>query len=156
MFYTSPPPHFHADMTASVIVCQRKGKILLMKRSADIPQGGKWAAAGGKLEKGEEPLEAAIRELFEETAIQLKNQDLQYCFTAYYVFPDIQYTLHFFKAELLGEIQIELNQREHSEYLWISPEEALSMDLMRGVAESLLKLYPQLKSSKNRSKASEM
>lgn len=40
--------------------------VLLAKRSAHVQQGGTWAFPGGAVDQHESPLDAAIRELFEE------------------------------------------------------------------------------------------
>jgi 8-oxo-dGTP pyrophosphatase MutT (NUDIX family) len=44
--------------------------VLLMKRAGGVGAGG-WFLPGGHLEEGERPVEAAVREVFEETGIAL-------------------------------------------------------------------------------------
>lgn len=56
------PRHFKARAT---IICLRSGKILLVRK-----KGGKWNFPGGTIEAGEQPVEAAARELKEETRIR--------------------------------------------------------------------------------------
>ena len=51
-------------------VCLQAGHILLIKRG-DMPGKGKWALPGGFMEKGETALEGAVRELIEETSIDV-------------------------------------------------------------------------------------
>jgi 8-oxo-dGTP pyrophosphatase MutT (NUDIX family) len=52
--------------TARVILLNNENKILLLKI---LERGTFWIAPGGKIEEGETPLEAAVRELYEETGI---------------------------------------------------------------------------------------
>ena len=51
-------------------VLERDGKILICRRRADQPHPLKWEFPGGKLEAGESPAAALIRELREELAIE--------------------------------------------------------------------------------------
>ena len=45
---------------------------------------GKWNGFGGKIEKGETPKEAAVREVFEESDVILKEEDLTQVAHFYY------------------------------------------------------------------------
>ncbi len=47
--------------------------MLLLHKAAGLFGGGKWNAPGGKVEKGENPLSAASREVEEETGIVATN-----------------------------------------------------------------------------------
>lgn len=49
----------------------RDGKILAVKRSLSMTQGGLWEFAGGKLEKGESPENCLKREISEELNIDI-------------------------------------------------------------------------------------
>lgn len=50
------------------IIIIQQGKILMGKRS----DSGQWGLAGGSIEAGETPKEAAIRELYEEFGLKVK------------------------------------------------------------------------------------
>jgi len=49
------------------------GEALLLKRSDEVHCGGLWSFPGGKVEGGETPLDAAKRELTEETGMTGQN-----------------------------------------------------------------------------------
>jgi 8-oxo-dGTP diphosphatase len=51
-------------------VVERDGKILICRRRADQPHPLKWEFPGGKLEPGESPEAALVRELNEELGIE--------------------------------------------------------------------------------------
>jgi 8-oxo-dGTP diphosphatase len=51
-------------------VLERDGRILICRRRADQPHPLKWEFPGGKLEAGESPAAALIRELREELGIE--------------------------------------------------------------------------------------
>ena len=59
-------------VAAGVIVNER-GEVLVAKRPDHTHQGGLWEFPGGKLESGEAPREALIRELREELAIRVEH-----------------------------------------------------------------------------------
>lgn len=54
--------------TARIVPVDRDGRVMLLRGE---PQGGRehWFTVGGEIEPGESPVEAAVRELFEETGI---------------------------------------------------------------------------------------
>ncbi|PTX91969.1 8-oxo-dGTP diphosphatase MutT [Verrucomicrobia bacterium LW23] len=60
------------DVAAAVIrpASQPHGLILIAKRPADSHMGGFWEFPGGKVEVGETPAQAVVRELREELAIE--------------------------------------------------------------------------------------
>ncbi|TNE68393.1 MAG: NUDIX domain-containing protein [Bacteroidetes bacterium] len=53
------------------MVILRCGTEYLLLRRAKMPNAGKYVPVGGKLEHGERPVEAAIRETKEETGIEI-------------------------------------------------------------------------------------
>ncbi|MDX8396231.1 MAG: NUDIX domain-containing protein [Mariprofundaceae bacterium] len=55
-----------------IAIFNNNKEVLLLKRDDDVHQGGLWSFPGGKVEKDEMPLDAAIRELKEETNLSGK------------------------------------------------------------------------------------
>lgn len=62
---------------AGVIVNYRD-KMLFCKRNANMPYGGTWSIVGGGVEDGEKIKDAAAREFFEETSIEISKNDLEF------------------------------------------------------------------------------
>jgi len=56
-------------MVAAAALVDRDGRVLVQQRPADKPMAGLWEFPGGKLEPGETPEAALIRELREELGI---------------------------------------------------------------------------------------
>ncbi len=58
----------------SGIILQNEDEILLCKRSPDKSMPNVWSIPSGKIESGENPGQAAIREFYEVTNIELDNE----------------------------------------------------------------------------------
>lgn len=55
--------------TVAVALLEREGKVLICRRRNDQAHGGKWEFPGGKVEPGETPGQALVRELGEELGV---------------------------------------------------------------------------------------
>lgn len=108
---------FHITVKAIVIY---KGKILIVKRTRPSTDGlGYWELPGGGLEYGETPHEALIRELKEETDLDIKIIKPVYTFTA--IRPNYQ-------TVGIGFLTIPTNDHvvlsdEHTDYKFVDKEE---------------------------------
>lgn len=91
------------------ILTNNEGEVLLQKRTANykrFPRG--WTLMGGKIESGEEPIEAVKRELKEELGIAL---NLEFCDDFSYNYPeDKEYYLYLFKGNLNNLSEISLGE----------------------------------------------
>ncbi|MEX5294036.1 NUDIX domain-containing protein [Kocuria sp. CPCC 205268] len=56
---------------AAAVVVRGDGRLLLVRRGRE-PQRGRWSVPGGKLEPGETPAQAAVREVLEETGVRVR------------------------------------------------------------------------------------
>jgi len=63
-------------LVAAVALVDRDGRVLLSKRPEGKQLGGLWEFPGGKVEQGERPEAALIRELKEELAIDVAESCL--------------------------------------------------------------------------------
>ncbi|MDQ7011469.1 MAG: (deoxy)nucleoside triphosphate pyrophosphohydrolase [Mariprofundaceae bacterium] len=81
----------NSQVIALVAAFNRNGELLLLKRPDDVHQGGLWSFPGGKVEADERPLQAAVRELKEETG--LTGHHWRHLGKASHTYPDR--SLHF-------------------------------------------------------------
>jgi 8-oxo-dGTP diphosphatase len=56
----------------AIAVVEHEGHFLVGQRPADVPLGGLWEFPGGKIEPGETPEAAAVRECLEETGLSVE------------------------------------------------------------------------------------
>lgn len=112
------------------VVCD--GKILLLKRQKGKPQEKTWGPPAGKVD-GDESLERAIcRETFEETGIMVKESQITKYEKYYYVrHGNTDFMFYVFAIELNENPAVVLNPGEHSEYSWLTPQDALKTDLVQ-------------------------
>jgi len=94
----------------------RDGSILVAKRSESQHLAGAWEFPGGKVEAGEEPVEAALRELREETGLTALRAEALLVFVHDY--PDRRLRFHAFVVEdPEGEVAIDGDRG----FAWVQP-----------------------------------
>jgi len=67
--------HFIDPKVATAVLIDRGGEVLLVRR-VNEPQQGKWSLPAGFIDAGEDPKAAAVREVFEETGLQIRVTEL--------------------------------------------------------------------------------
>ncbi len=60
--------------TASALVVDDEGRVLLARRAGE-PEQGKWDLPGGFLDEGEHPRDGLVRELREETGLEIEPRE---------------------------------------------------------------------------------
>lgn len=119
---------------AVTAIIEYQGKIFFIQRlSKDENFSGKWVFPGGKVEVGEDAIQGLLREVEEETGVEL--------------LPDIQLlsSYMFFREEdassTVGEVfllravsdQFKLDRESYENAEWIRPEELYNFDTIYGM-----------------------
>lgn len=84
-------------------------KILMCKREKE-PYKGKFNLVGGKVEQGEKELDAAYRELQEETGITKQDINLKHLMNFQYEMSDVELELYVGKLNKEKEVIEEINK----------------------------------------------
>ncbi len=110
-----------------------EGRLLLVKSSYRT----RYSLPGGYVKPGEDPREAASRELFEEVGVALPPEALELVYHGSKAFESRRDTLDIFEATLEREPRIRI---DHREIVWAelaTPEEARALPIVPHLAEYL-------------------
>ena len=130
--FLEKPCDFQAK--AEIVGCflHDKDKILILHRQDTKAEGNHWGIPGGKLNRGEPLLDAAVREVNEETGFCLDKDQLHVIGKVYIKVPNFDFVYHMVRYE--GQIEkpgdVKINFEEHKGFTWVTPKEALKMDLI--------------------------
>ncbi len=108
--------------TWAIIYCVATDKFLFGKRSGAVRHAGAWNLFGGRVERGEAPCRALVRELAEEAGLQVKAKQLRKLRRVAPVKNAGNRDLHYYLLKIEREVAPQLN-REHSHYGWFKRDE---------------------------------
>ncbi|MBM4249203.1 MAG: NUDIX pyrophosphatase [Euryarchaeota archaeon] len=121
-----------------VVTCflRRRGRVLILRRSEKVGTFRcRWAGVSGLIERGERPLDTALKEIREETGLRATDVELVREGPALPV-PRPNFLVHPFLFEVKrGRVRLDW---EHSELRWIRPPELRRFGTVPGLAEALL------------------
>jgi mutator protein MutT len=131
--YLEPTPQFKPCVEVATIYLEYDGQILLLHRQNNKSEGNKWGIPGGKVEKNETPLQAVVREIKEETGIDLSKHSIETLKPVYIEYNDKNhFVYHAFRTQFQGDPSaIKINFDEHKGFTWVTPADALKMDLLK-------------------------
>ena len=103
-------------VAAAVVI--RQGRVLLTRRAEGQHLAGMWEFPGGKLEEGESPEAAVVRECREECGIEVEVTDI--LDVTHHRYPEKDVLLLFYRCALRsGEVE----HLEVADHAWVAPSE---------------------------------
>lgn len=149
MVFEEPPEQFNPQFEIASCYVSHEGRILYLKRVSSSTWSHTWSLPGGLVEEGETPMEGMVREVQEETEIDLSKETVVFLKKVYVRDPKKDFTYYMFECKLRDKPEpIRMREDEHNEYRWVLPQEALEqLPLIPGEHEclrfySMLQLTP--------------
>jgi 8-oxo-dGTP diphosphatase len=105
----------------SAVVRDDAGRVLLGRRS----DNGQWSLPAGLIDPGEQPADAVVREVFEETGVQIRVDGLGGVATHPVVYPNgdrCEYLNVWFRCRAIGG-EARVNDDESTVVGWFAPDE---------------------------------
>lgn len=130
MIFLEKPTDFKEACEVVSCFLEYNGKILLLHRHDHKPQGNTWGVPAGKVDDEESNIDAIIREVKEETGYDFQNEIPIFHTTTYVRYPSSDFIYHIYSHELSRPFDVVLEQKAHKDFKWVSPEEALKMNLI--------------------------
>jgi len=112
-----------------VVACallDRDGRVLLARRPAGKPMAGLWEFPGGKVESGETPEAALVRELCEELSIDPCQSCLQPFAFSSHSYPDFHLLMPFYICRQWDGI---VHPTEGQVIKWVNPDIVHTFDM---------------------------
>jgi len=119
-------------------------RLLLLRRAPDAHLGaGQWGLPAGKIEAGETPAAAALREMDEEIGAGHEVELVRYAGPLRDTYYGGQFEIHLYlRYWMAGRIQL---NHEHTDFAWVAKEAIREYDVMAGIEEdiAILGFWPQ-------------
>lgn len=123
-FRTFVESDHHGRAGAGILaIAKDTGKWLVALRSHEVKEPGTWAGVGGKIEDGEDPKEAAVREFKEETGYK---GEIHLQKAIEYKKP--HFTFHNFIGEIEKGTWEPKKNWENDEFRWLTFKELLNLE----------------------------
>lgn len=130
MIFFTEPKDFAPKFEVVSCFIEHEGDVLFLHRQDHKPQGNTWGVPAGKVDAGEQLETALLRELSEEIGYELQSSDLKYFDKIFVRYPTYDFVYHMYHHLPKTRPEIRLNPEEHKAIAWVTPQKALTMNLI--------------------------
>lgn len=131
MIHLKVPDGFSPKIEVVSCFLEHNGDILLLHTQDHKREGNKWGVPAGKMEKDEAREDALLREIREETGLNLSPEEVKFITTVYVRYPDLDFIYHMYQRKFEERPEITIDSREHKGFQWITPLNALTLPLIQ-------------------------
>jgi 8-oxo-dGTP diphosphatase len=105
-------------LVAAAAMFDAEGRVLIAQRPAHKSLGGLWEFPGGKVEPGESPEDALVRELLEELDVVVQRESLDPFAFASHAYPDFHLLMPLYAVKTWQGVAV---PREAQRLAWVKP-----------------------------------
>jgi 8-oxo-dGTP diphosphatase len=109
-------------------------QILMVRRGRGVAQG-QWSVPGGRVEFGESLAQAVVREVFEETGLEVVAE--RFLGWVERISDEFHYVIHDFLVTVLDDFPVPTAGDDAAEAMWIPLHELTNYNLVDGLADFL-------------------
>lgn len=142
--FEKPPENFHPKIEVAGCFIKVGENVLFLKQQPYDSEPNTWAVPGGKIGKTESAEEGIIREVYEETGLDIKNNPPRFIGEVFIRLPEMDFLYAMFEICIENYPNVIIDPAEHSEYRWMTLETALELPLIRGEDECIRLVYKSL------------
>lgn len=113
-------------LVVAAALVDKEGRVLIAQRPMNKSLGGLWEFPGGKVDAGETPEAALIRELNEELGIEVKTACLAPFVFASHTYDDFHLMMPLY---LIRRWSGEIEAKEHMALKWVRPKDMRNYDM---------------------------
>jgi len=133
------PKKFNPKFSSVGCFIECDGEIVVVFRHKNKPFGETYGLPSGKIDPGETPHQAMVREIREETGLMFDKVELLKEYAVRYDEYDFKYYLY--KKVLSQKNDLVLSPKEHNDVLWMEPKEVYYKPMIPGFKEILEEFY---------------
>ncbi|OGE30819.1 hypothetical protein A2631_03975 [Candidatus Daviesbacteria bacterium RIFCSPHIGHO2_01_FULL_44_29] len=139
MLYLSKPSKFSPRFEVVGCFVESNEEILFLLRQDGKSEGNKWGVPAGKVDSDESPEIAICRELKEETGLTVPK--IKHILKVYVKYSEYDFVFNMYKARLSQRQNILVKKDEHKDYQWVTPKQALGLNLVLDMDSCIKLLY---------------
>lgn len=140
MIYFNQPEVFNKKFEIVACFLERNGKFVLLHRQDHKSEGDTWGLPAGKVDQGEDKLDAMEREIREETGFIVGDDKPKLFKTLYVKYPDYDFVYNMYYLNIKDDFDVKIEINEHKDFTWVTPRAALEKNLIRDL-DACIRLY---------------